>query len=114
MNNLTLAVGGKIGARMGVHVLNVGVAWPDYVFAPAYRLVPLPEIEQYLQANHHLPDVPSAAQVQAEGVELVTMQALLLQKIEELTLHLIEMEHANDDLRTRLRAVEQQTVSRHD
>ena len=73
ITSLTLAVGGKIGARGGIYVRDAGVAWPDYVFAPAYRLAPLQEVEQFVQANHHLPDVPSVAEVQTEGVELVTM-----------------------------------------
>jgi hypothetical protein len=106
INGLTLAVGGKIGARMGVHVMNVGVAWPDYVFAPAYGLSPLPEVEAFIQANHHLPDMPSAAEVQTEGVELVTMQALLLKKVEELTLHLIQMEKEKQALEARVQKLE--------
>lgn len=103
---MTLAVGGKIGAQGGVYVVGVGAAWPDYVFNEAYRLQPLAEVARFIQQNQHLPDVPSAAEVQANGVELVAMQAVLLRKVEELTLHLIEMQRANDALRERVQKLE--------
>jgi len=106
INNLTLAVGGKIGARGGVHVVGLGAAWPDYVFQPAYCLQPLAEVAQFIEANQHLPDVPSAAEVQAEGIELASMQALLLRKVEELTLHLIALKRENDALQVRVRKLE--------
>ena len=64
----------------------------DFVFAPEYNLVPLADIEAYIKQNHHLPEVPSAAEMQANGVELGKMNMLLLQKIEELTLHMIEQQ----------------------
>ena len=106
INTLTLAVGGKIGARFGVHVMNAGVAWPDYVFDTSYLLPPLPDVARFIAANHHLPGVPSAEEVKTEGVELVTMQAVLLQKIEELTLHLIRLETENVELKTRVQKLE--------
>lgn len=86
INSLTLAVGGKIGARGGIHVVDYGGTWPDYVFAPAYQLPALPELERFIMANRHLPEAPSAAQVRTEGVEVVALEALLLKKVEELTL----------------------------
>lgn len=106
INGLTLAVGGRIGARGGVHVVGLGAAWPDYVFQPAYCLQPLAEVAQFIEANQHLPDVPSAAEVQAEGIELASMQALLLRKVEELTLHLIALKRENDALQVRVRKLE--------
>lgn len=102
----TLTVGGKIGARGGVYVVNYGGQWPDYVFSPSYRLRPLAEVAQFIAANHHLPDVPSAAQVQTEGLELTAMNAVLLQKVEELTLHLIELAKANQALTARVAQLE--------
>jgi hypothetical protein len=66
--------------------------WPDFVFESSYDLLSLKETEQYIQENKHLPGVPSAAEVTEEGIELAEMNAILLQKIEELTLHLIEMQ----------------------
>jgi hypothetical protein len=87
--NTKLAVEGLIGAR-SVKVLSVGTAWPDYVFKSSYRLRPLSEVESYIQANQHLPEVPSADEVAKEGINLGEMDAALLKKIEELTLYLIE------------------------
>lgn len=114
INNLTLAVGGKIGARGGVYVTNFGADWPDYVFKPTYRLRPLAEVEQFIQYNQHLPDVPSAGEVEAGGVELASMQALLLRKVEELTLHLIQMQKENEALKTRVSTLENQPSTSHE
>ncbi|UFH56458.1 hypothetical protein [Spirosoma sp. KNUC1025] len=63
--------------------------WADYVFAPAYRLQPLAEVEQYVQEHKHLPGIPSADEMVKQGVELTTLLATLVKKNEELTLHLI-------------------------
>ena len=106
INNLTLAVGGKIGAQSGVYVVQVGAAWPDYVFAPHYELASLPQVEQFIQANHHLPGLPSATEVQNDGVELVTMQAVLLKKVEELTLYVIGLQKQNEALQARVSNLE--------
>jgi hypothetical protein len=66
------------------------LTWPDFVFDKTYRLLPLTELEKFIAANHHLPDVPSAATVAKDGLDLGDNQATLLKKIEELTLYLIE------------------------
>ena len=68
---------------------------PDFVFASDYNLMPLAETEAYIKANHHLPEVPSAAEMETNGVELGKMNMLLLQKIEELTLLMIEQNEIN-------------------
>ncbi|MBT2563809.1 hypothetical protein J7E50_21380 [Pedobacter sp. ISL-68] len=86
-----LTVNGKIRARE----IRVDVdAMPDYVFAPKYELLPLPELEKFIQVYKHLPDVPSAREAEKNGIELGGMNKLLLKKIEELTLHLIEKDKA--------------------
>jgi hypothetical protein len=64
--------------------------WPDYVFHATYRLRPLSEVEQFIKQYQHLPGVPSAADVEKNGLNLGDNQASLLKKIEELTLYLIE------------------------
>ena len=64
--------------------------WPDYVFEPNYELGTLNSLEQYIKAHKHLPEVPSANEVGKNGLDLGSMDATLLRKIEELTLHLIE------------------------
>jgi hypothetical protein len=87
--NARLAVNGKIRA----HEIKVETAnWPDYVFAKDYVLPSLKETEQHIKEKGHLQDIPSAEQVNAEGVDLGEMNKKLLQKIEELTLHLIEQD----------------------
>lgn len=67
-----------------------GNCWADYVFAPDYSLLKLNEVEAFIQKNKHLPGVPSASEVDQNGVEMVEMDATLLKKIEELTLYMIE------------------------
>ena len=74
------------------------VTGADFVFDSNYALMPLSEIEAFIKANHHLPDVPSAAEMQANGIELGKMNMLLLQKIEELTLHVIQLQKRIDEL----------------
>lgn len=66
--------------------------WPDYVFAPTYDLMSLKATEEYIEENSHLPGVPSAAEVTKEGIDLAEMNAILLKKVEELTLHMIELQ----------------------
>jgi len=84
-----LAVEGKIGARM-VQVTTVN-PWPDYVFHHQYQLLPLSDLEKYIQKNDHLPNIPSAAEVKDNGIELGQMNARLLEKVEELTLYILEL-----------------------
>jgi hypothetical protein len=82
-----LSVNGKIRAKeIKVETAN----WPDYVFEEGYQNQSLAEIEQFIKANKHLPGVPTAKQVEQEGVELGEMNKILLKKVEELTLLLIE------------------------
>ncbi|WP_020598209.1 hypothetical protein [Spirosoma panaciterrae] len=66
--------------------------WADRVFTRNYQLRSLTQTERYIRQHGHLPDMPSAETVQKEGVDLVQMNALLLQKVEELTLHVIRLE----------------------
>ncbi len=66
----------------------------DFVFEEDYNLRDLQEVESFIQTNKHLPDIPSAAAMEENGVNLAEMNKLLLQKIEELTLYAIEIEKA--------------------
>jgi hypothetical protein len=70
--------------------------WPDYVFSKDYQLPSLQQTEQHIKDKGHLPGIPSVAEVKANGIDLGDMNAKLLQKIEELTLHLIKQEKTND------------------
>jgi hypothetical protein len=65
--------------------------WPDYVFSSDYSLMSLQELQDYINTNGHLPEVPDADTVEEEGIALGEMNALLLKKIEELTLYQIEL-----------------------
>lgn len=85
--------GYKLFVETGIRTRKVKVdqtAWPDYVFHTSYNLRPLSELEQYIKEHQHLPEVPSAAEVEKEGLDLGDNQASLLKKIEELTLYVIE------------------------
>jgi hypothetical protein len=95
-----LAVNGDIFSKK-VKVTQSG--WPDYVFYPGYRLRSLSEVEKYIQQQQHLPDVPSAAQVEKDGIDLGDNQVTLLRKIEELTLYVIAQEKRLKSLEDQLR-----------
>lgn len=83
--------GGIMTERLKVAVKNAA-NWADYVFADTYRLRPLNEVAQHIAQYKHLPDVPSAQEVVNNGLDLAENQAKLLQKIEELTLYVIEQD----------------------
>jgi hypothetical protein len=87
--------------------------FPDYVFDPSYKLPTLEETEKYVKENHHLPEVPTAADIAKDGMSLNGMSEILLKKVEELTLHLIEMKKdseairkENEELKKRLEKLE--------
>jgi len=96
--NVGIATSNTLGYRLAVNgnaifvkvVVKQKQNWPDYVFGSNYSLRPLNELEQYIQQNHHLPEVPSADEVKKDGLDLGNNQAALLKKIEELTLYVIE------------------------
>jgi hypothetical protein len=75
--------------------------WGDYVFDKDYKLKSIDEVEKFINENKHLPDIPSAVEVEANGIELGVMQAKLLKKIEELTLYVIELKKEINQLKGR-------------
>ncbi|KQR70904.1 hypothetical protein [Pedobacter sp. Leaf176] len=86
-----LSVNGKIRAHeVKVEMTN----WPDYVFDQDYKILGLQELDAYIKVNKHLPDMPSTKEAEANGIALGEMNKLLLKKVEELTLHLIEKDKA--------------------
>jgi hypothetical protein len=89
-----LAVAGSIRA----YEVIVETGWADFVFEDNYKLMPLEEVEKFVKKNKHLPDIPSEKEVKAKGLGLGEMQAKLLQKIEELTLYVIEQNKKLDGL----------------
>jgi hypothetical protein len=100
-----LSVDGKIIAEE-VKV-QLSTSWPDYVFADDYRLMPIEDLEKSIRQNKHLPNIPSAAAVTAEkGIELGEMNRKLLEKVEELTLYIIQLKKENNSLENRLTNIE--------
>ena len=89
-----LAVEGKIGAH---EVVVTTDGWADFVFEPDYNLMTLKDLETYIKANKHLPEIPTTAEVEENGISVGEMNAKLLQKIEELTLYVIELKKENDE-----------------
>jgi hypothetical protein len=83
-------------------------SWPDYVFDENYDLMPLSEVDFFIKKNGHLPGIPTAAEIEAEGVDVDEMQVKMMEKIEELTLHMIRLEQENEALKARLENIEKQ------
>lgn len=99
-----LAVKGSMAASE-IKVLDVS-SWADFVFAEDYQLKSLPELESYISKNKHLPDIPSEKQVKEEGISVGEMNAKLLQKIEELTLYVIELNKTVESQQNRISELE--------
>jgi hypothetical protein len=101
-----LAVKGQVHANEVKVDLNV--PGPDYVFEKDYKLTSLEEIKNYIDQNKHLPEVPSAKEMEKNGVQLGEMNMLLLKKIEELTLYVIELKKRDDESIMRSREQQKQ------
>ncbi len=84
------AIGG--GLIVEEVLIELKETWPDYVFKKAYDLPPLKEVENFILQNGHLENIPSAEEVDKNGIKLGEMNIKLLEKIEELTLYIIEQE----------------------
>ncbi|NUQ25000.1 MAG: hypothetical protein HUU34_13695 [Saprospiraceae bacterium] len=76
--------------------------WPDYVFDNNYRLMELKEVEEFIKNNRHLPDVPNVHDIQDNGIDVGEMNAILLRKIEEITLYIIYQNNEIEQLKARL------------
>ncbi|RAW00666.1 hypothetical protein [Pseudochryseolinea flava] len=92
-----LAVGGGIIAEEVV--IKLQAAWPDYVFDGGYPLMDLKALDAYISEHKHLPDVPSALEVEREGVKIGEMNTVLLKKIEELTRYVIVLQKQIDEMK---------------
>ena len=99
-----LAVDGKVIAEE--MKVQVSEQWPDYVFDDSYELKSLAETKRFIEQNGHLPDVPSATEVDENGISLGKMDAKLLRKIEELTLYLIAQDKEIKQLKEKLQQIE--------
>lgn len=99
LDTYRLSVKGAIRADR----VRVYTTWADYVFNEEYNLPSLEDVEQQIKENGHLKDIPSAKEVEVNGIELGEMNKLLLQKVEELTLYMIEMKKEINVLKNELK-----------
>lgn len=99
-----LAVKGQIRATEVKVLANISV--PDYVFDPDYKLRPLKEVQEYIEMYKHLPEIPSAKEIEKEGIDLGNMNMRLLKKIEELTLYQIELLERLEEMERRIGELE--------
>jgi len=120
-NHLVVANNGRIGigtatpqAKLAVNgnilatevKVKTDISVPDYVFEPDYELPPLSEIEAFVKEHKHLPEIPSATDIERDGLDLAEMNLQLLKKVEELTLHIIQLNKTNGELIERVQASE--------
>lgn len=99
----TIPAGYKLAVDGNVIVESMEVQlsglWPDYVFSDNYQLRSLHELEVFINANNHLPDVPTADELENSTLNLGEMDAVLLKKVEELTLYVIELKKEIEELK---------------
>jgi hypothetical protein len=74
-------------------------SWPDYVFAKDYKLMPLADVKKFTETNKHLPNIPSAAVIDKQGIQLKDMTMKLIEKVEELTLYILQQQEQIDELK---------------
>ncbi|HEX2627820.1 MAG TPA: hypothetical protein VHM26_02370 [Chitinophagaceae bacterium] len=74
-------------------------AWPDYVFEKDYKLMPLTGVKEFIETNKHLPNIPSAAVIEKQGIQLKDMTMKLIEKVEELTLYILQQQEQINELK---------------
>lgn len=95
-----LSVGGKvICTELRV---NQVADWPDYVFRKGYNLMPVGQLASYIEENGHLPNIPPASEIEKSGMDIGVMQKRMMEKIEELSLYIINQQKEIDELKARL------------
>ncbi len=104
-NNYKLAVNGTIGAK-AVKVEITSTTWADYVFEKNYKIMSLKDVETYITTNKHLPEIPSANEIEKSGLDLGELMKLQMKKIEELTLYMIEMKKENEELKKSIKQLQ--------
>ena len=96
----------KVNGKIWSHEVEVQLTeWWDEVFDESYKLMPLNQLESYIKTNKHLPDIPTEKDVLENGIELGEMNALLLKKIEELTLYIIELKKDNEKIKAKIKNI---------
>ena len=101
--SLTVGSGFACDANGNLKVKHLKVTltdWPDYVFGGDHALMPLGELEAYIGEHQHLPGIPTAAEVEQEGADLGEMNRLLMEKVEELTLYIIDLQKQIDEMKS--------------
>ena len=99
---MLLDAAGNLTVQSSIQVNGVQLDVPDYVFADDYELMPMADLKQFVEEHKHLPEVPSADEVQANGLDMTEMQMRLLQKIEELTLYTLQQQDTIERLAARI------------
>lgn len=94
-----LVKGGILTEKVKVALAQTGTDWADYVFEPTYNLMPLVQVEEYINVNKHLPNVPSAEEMVNSGLDVAQTSKMLMEKIEELTLYVIKLNNEIEDLK---------------
>ena len=105
----------KLFVETGIHTRKIKVdvsAWPDYVFDKDYELPTLPELDKFIQQNKHLPGVQSSTDAEKNGIDLGNNQTVLLKKVEELTLYLIQMKKENEKMKERIEKLESKNATK--
>lgn len=87
--------------------VNLVANWPDYVFSDGYNLMPLAELDKFVRKNGHLPNVPDASTIETSGLDVGEMQRMMMEKIEELSLYILDQQKQIQELKDRL---DKQTV----
>lgn len=98
----------KLSVRGEIRAMGITVEsdWADYVFDPGYSLMPLPQVAQYISANGHLPGTFSAEQIAQQGLNVGKTQKMMMEKIEELTLYMIELQKQNRELTDKINSLQ--------
>jgi hypothetical protein len=92
--------------------VQTSAAWPDYVFSKKYKLLSLDDLEKSIRINNHLPNIPPAAEIEKNGFDVGDMNRRLLEKVEELTLYIIEINKENSTLGKRLAELEKNILQK--
>ena len=108
--NSLIVKGGVLSKEVNVKVEG-SESWPDYVFKPSYKRMTLDEVEKFININGHLPNVASATEMAATGNNLNKTDIKLLEKVEELTLYLLEMKKANEVQNAEIQNLKKQVKS---
>ncbi|MBK8845703.1 MAG: hypothetical protein IPO27_03715 [Bacteroidetes bacterium] len=102
-NGYVASIGGKLIAEEVRVALKAN--WPDYVFADDYKLMSISELEKSIQTNKHLPGIPSACEVEENGLHLGDMQTKMVEKLEEAHLYIIQLQKQIDELKAQVTSI---------